>query len=164
MGDEMARGQMNDDELDVELLMYDLHRRIDDKQLPGGRTVIQFRFRDLPNFGHWWIVLEKDGTRELCLHNPGKEVDIVLTTDLRTMTHIYVGDTEIRAAKNADRLQLSGNPILIRTVSSWLRLSLFAHVRPHVETVTAAKSAALQLRGGDRPNKKFQKSRRFRSA
>ena len=30
-----ARGQMNDDELDVEMLMYDLQRRIDATQLPA---------------------------------------------------------------------------------------------------------------------------------
>jgi hypothetical protein len=46
---------MNDDELDVEMLMYDLQRRIDATQLPGGRTVIKFLFRALPKFGHWWI-------------------------------------------------------------------------------------------------------------
>ena len=97
-GMQWARGQMNDDELDVELLMYDLHRRIDATQLPGGRTVIKFLFRGLPKFGHWWIVLE-NGTRELCVDNPGKEVDVHLTTDLRTMARIWAGDMEIRAAK-----------------------------------------------------------------
>src|SRR3954469_20074958 len=35
-GMKWARGQMNDDELDVDGLMYDLHRRIDVTQLPGG--------------------------------------------------------------------------------------------------------------------------------
>ena len=71
-GMKWARGQMNDDELDVELLMYDLHRRIDATQLPGGRTVIKFLFRGLPKFGHWWIVLE-NGARELCVDNPGSK-------------------------------------------------------------------------------------------
>ena len=45
MGDEMGTRSMNDDELDVEMLMYDLQRRIDATQLPGGRTVIKFLFR-----------------------------------------------------------------------------------------------------------------------
>jgi Predicted transcriptional regulators len=77
-----ARGQMNDEELDVEMLMYDLQRRIDATQLPGGRTVIKFLFRALPKFGHWWIVIEPDGTRVLCVHNPRLPVDIELITDL----------------------------------------------------------------------------------
>src|SRR5215471_10322919 len=124
-----ARGQMNDDELDVELLMYDLHRRIDAAQLPGGRTVIKFSFRGLPKFGHWWIVLE-NGARELCVDNPGKDVDVHLTTDLRTMARIWAGDMQIRTAKEGSQLQLTGDSALIRTVSDWLRPGLFAHVRP----------------------------------
>jgi DNA-binding HxlR family transcriptional regulator len=52
-----ARGQMNDDELDVEMLMFDLQRRIDVDQLPGGRTVVKFSFLGLPKFAHWWIVI-----------------------------------------------------------------------------------------------------------
>src|SRR5256885_16879841 len=37
-GMKWAHGQVNDDELDVELPMYDLHRRIDVPQMPGERT------------------------------------------------------------------------------------------------------------------------------
>lgn len=130
-GMKWARGQMSDDELDVELLMHDFSRRIDGTQLPGGRNVIKFVFNGLAKFAHWWIVLEEKGERELCVINPGKEVDVQLRSDLRTMTEIWAGDTLIPAAKKDGRLQLSGNPVLIRTLSSWLRIGTFAHVRPH---------------------------------
>jgi hypothetical protein len=121
---------MSDDELDVELLMHDFSRRIDETQLPGGRTVIKFVFNGLTEFANWWIVLEANGERELCVNNPGKPVDVELRSDLRTMTEIWAGDREIRMAKNDGRLKLSGNPVLIRTVASWLRIGLFASVRP----------------------------------
>jgi DNA-binding HxlR family transcriptional regulator len=130
-GMKWARGQMSDDELDVELLMHDFSRRIDETQLPGGRTVIKFVFSGLSQFAHWWIVLEENGERELCVNNPGKGVDIELRSDLRTMTEIWAGDTEIRTAKENGRLQLTGNPVLIRTLPSWLRIGMFANVRPH---------------------------------
>ena len=130
-GMKWARGQMSDDELDVELLMHDFSRRIDETQLPGGRTVIKFVFSGLSQFAHWWIVLEENGERELCVNNPGKGVDIELRSDLRTMTEIWAGDTEIRTVKTNGKLKLSGNPVLIRTVSSWLRIGMFANVRPH---------------------------------
>lgn len=130
-GMKWARGQMSDDELDVELLMHDFSRRIDETQLPGGVTVIQFVFPGLAKFACWWIVLEENGGRNLCVDDPGKEVDVQVRSDLRTMTEIWAGDTEIRAAKKDGRLQLSGNPALIRTMSAWLRIGLFAHVRPH---------------------------------
>jgi DNA-binding HxlR family transcriptional regulator len=134
-GMKWARGQMSDDELDVELLMHDFSRRIDGAQLPGGRTVIKFSFTGLSQFAHWWIVLEENGGRELCVNNPGKEVDIEIHSDLRTMTEIWAGDTQIRTAKNDGRLRLSGNPALIRTLALWLRIGMFANVRPHSEPV-----------------------------
>lgn len=137
-----ARGQMNEDELDVEMLMYDLHRRIDVAQLPGGRTVVKFRFRNLPKFGHWWIVIEPDGTRVLCVHNPKVPVDIELITDLRTMSHVWAGDVGIRMAKDTRRVELKGDPILIRTISSWLRPGTFSHIRPESGPIRVGQSRA----------------------
>ena len=51
-------------------------------------------------------------------------------TNLRTMTEIWAGDTSIREAKNAGTLRVSGNPVLLRTISSWLRSGMFSDVRP----------------------------------
>jgi DNA-binding HxlR family transcriptional regulator len=132
-GMKWARGQMSDDELDVELLMHDFSRRINEKQLPGGRTVIHFAFTGLAKFPHWWVVLEENGERKLCVDKPGKQLDIQIQSDLRTMTEIWAGDTDIRAAKRDGRLQLTGNPVLVRTLPLWLRIGTFAHVRPHAK-------------------------------
>jgi hypothetical protein len=87
-----ARGQMNDDEVDVEMLMYDLQRRIDAIQLPSGRRVTKFSFCALPKFANWWIGIEPDATRVLCLHNPRVPVDIELISDLPTVSHLWAGD------------------------------------------------------------------------
>lgn len=110
--------------------MHDFRRRIDQTQIPGGRAVIQFVFPGLAKFEHWWIVFEGNGESELCTKNPGKSVDITVRTDLRTMTEIWAGDTEIRAAKKDGRLLLSGDPFLVRTMGTWLRIGMFAGVRP----------------------------------
>ncbi len=125
-----ARGQMTDDELDVELLMTEFNRRLDSSQLPGGRTVIKFHFPKLDTFSLWWIVVNDDGSRELCVNNPGKEVDITITSELRALTEVWAGDTTIRKACKEGLLQISGNPVLVRTMKSWLGISLLAHVRP----------------------------------
>jgi DNA-binding HxlR family transcriptional regulator len=149
-----ARGQMNDDELDVEMLMYDLQRRIDAEQLPGGRTVIKFSFRALPKFANWWIVIEPDGTRVLCVHNPRVPVDIELMTDVRTMSHVWAGDMDIRMAKDAGRLELKGDPILTRTISSWLRPGTFAHIRPQSGPINIKQSRERIRKAGMQEKKK----------
>jgi hypothetical protein len=71
--------------------------------------VIKFVFNGVADFANWWILLEENGDRELCVHNPGKEVDVQIRSDLRTMTEIWAGDTQIRTASKDGRLQLSGN-------------------------------------------------------
>jgi DNA-binding HxlR family transcriptional regulator len=134
-----ARGQMNDDELDVEMLMYDLQRRIDETQLPGGRNVIKFVFRKLPKFAHWWIVVEADGKRVLCLHNPRLPVDVEVTTDLRTLNEFWAGDIDLRLARETGRVELKGDPTLVRTISSWLRPGMFSHIRPQSGSSNSAK-------------------------
>jgi hypothetical protein len=129
-GMKWARGQMGDDELDVEMLMVDLCRRIDAKRLPDGEIVLGFAFPALPKFAHWWIIIEANRERELCVDHPGKEVDVQIRTDLRTMTEIWAGDTVVHSARKEGRFQLSGNPALVRTLGTWLRPGALAHIRP----------------------------------
>ncbi len=127
-----ARGQMTDDELDVELLMYDLRRRIDETRLPGGQTVVHFSFEGLQRFPYWWIVL--DGQQwDLCVDHPGKDVDLTVRTNLRTLTEVWAGDTELRNAIRSGKMNLQGSPILARTINDWLGISPLAHIRPAAE-------------------------------
>lgn len=129
-GMKWARGQMRDDELDVQLLMYDLCRRIDASKLPADRTVLGFNFPGLPKFGHWWILIEADRGRELCIDHPGHDVDVQFRTNVRTLVEIWAGDTDVHAAMKSDRLQVSGKPALLRTLAAWMRPGLSAHIRP----------------------------------
>lgn len=125
-----ARGQMSDDELDVEMLMYDFSRRIDTTQLPTGRTIVRFEFPNLDTFRDWWVVVEATGDRQLCLHEPADADDVRIRADLRVMAEVWAGDTDVRAARRDGRLQVSGHPVLTRTVGAWLRPGLLAHIRP----------------------------------
>ncbi|MBI2515459.1 MAG: transcriptional regulator [Opitutae bacterium] len=130
-----ARGQMGDSELDVQMLMVDFSRRIDRAQLPGGRVVIEFNFTGLPKFARWWIVVEADGERELCVDHPGHASDVQIRADLRTVAEIWIGDTDIQAARRDGRLRLSGEPALLRSLPIWLRPGALAHVRPHPDAL-----------------------------
>jgi len=115
------------DNLDASLLMWDMRRNLDSTPLPHKRTVIQFVYADLPSSkSHWWLVVEPDGNVDLCWADPGFEVDLYVTTDLRTMTSIWMGVTTV--AKQRDKISLSGAPGIIKTMQTWLGLSPFAVV------------------------------------
>ena len=69
-GQRWARGQMSDDELDVELLMWDIHRRIQFDAMPDGETVLSFTFSDLDKYRTWWLVISRADV-DLCTEDPG---------------------------------------------------------------------------------------------
>lgn len=124
-----ARGQLSDDELDVEFLMWDIQRRLDMTKLPDGETVLCFIFEGLPQFNSWWLVV-CDGEVDLCTENPGKDVDLYIRTSLRNLVEIWNGDIEIKSALNKELIKTQGNKQLAKTMQEWLGICLYADVRP----------------------------------
>ncbi|MCG6872610.1 MAG: winged helix-turn-helix transcriptional regulator [Gammaproteobacteria bacterium] len=124
-----ARGNISDTDLDLELLMLYLQRSVDTEKLVGNETVVRFKFTDLEKYSDWWLVARKKDV-DVCYQDPGKEVDVYFTVDLRTMTELWMGDTTYRKAAAAGRLKLVGPVALTRNVSSWLVPSIFAGIPP----------------------------------
>ena len=68
--------------------------------MPPARSTIQVIFTELPETRrNWWLVVEPDREVDLCSVDPGFDVDLYLSTDLRTMTEIWMGYTTIERAK-----------------------------------------------------------------
>lgn len=128
-----ARGRMEDADLDVELLMLYLGRSIRPERLPGEETVIQFNFMDLKKLGKCWIVVRNKDV-DVCLEDPGKDVDIWFVTDLRTMIEVWMGDITYRQAIREKRLKLVGSSSLVRNVSRWMANSVYAGI-PHAKEI-----------------------------
>jgi DNA-binding HxlR family transcriptional regulator len=117
--------------LDPSLLMWDMRRNLNPTPLPNKRTVIQFLFSDLPaSKSDWWLVVEPKGEVDLCWSDPGFEINLYVTTDLRTMTSIWMGLTSVD--KERGRMKLSGPQGIIKSMQTWLGLSPFATVRKQV--------------------------------
>lgn len=124
-----ARGQMTDDELDVELLMWDIQRRIDTDNLPDGETVFCFTFNDLENYNRWWIVFNGDDV-DLCTEDTGKDVDLYVTSNLRTMVEVWEGDRDLKSAMDEELIITVGARHLIRDMEKWFNFCTYADIRP----------------------------------
>lgn len=124
-----ARGQMTDDELDVELLMWDMRRRIDTSKLPDGVTVMCFSYPDLENFSTWWLVFDGEEV-DLCTEDPGKDVDLYVTSNLRVMVEVWEGDRKLKDELRDERITAVGDGHLIRTMEDWFCRAMHAHIRP----------------------------------
>jgi DNA-binding HxlR family transcriptional regulator len=111
--------------LDPSLLMWDMRRNLNPEPLPKKRVVVQFVYHDLPSTKRdWWLVIEPDGEVDLCWANPGFEVDLYVSTDLRTMTAIWMGITDVATERN--KFEFTGPKAISSTIQIWLGLSPFA--------------------------------------
>jgi DNA-binding HxlR family transcriptional regulator len=80
------------------------------------------------SFGRWWLVV-RDSEVDLCTDNPGKDVDLYLTSSLRDMACIWEGDLDIRQAMREGLLKTQGSRQLARTLPDWLGINPYADVR-----------------------------------
>lgn len=118
--------------LDANLLMWDIRRNINTDPMPRRRNTIQFIFNDRPRSErNYWLIVEPDAV-DLCLVDPGFDVDLYVSTDLQTMAEIWLGYKAIGRAADEERFVLTGNGDLAGHLSKWLKLSVFAKVEKQV--------------------------------
>jgi hypothetical protein len=113
------------EELDPALLMFGAQRQIDLAALPAGRTVIRFEFRGMPKGKakqrYWWLVIRRPET-EMCLKNPGFEVDAVVTADLAAFTRLVLGYVGLREVLGRRLVAFSGSEAAIALLCRLLQL------------------------------------------
>jgi len=119
--------------LDAQLLMWDMRRNLDPDPMPQRKSVIHFQYPEQPPRRRtWWLIVEPERDVDLCWVDPGFDVDLYVSTDLRTMTEIWMGHDTVRRARAADRLHLTGDKKLSANMEAWLGLSTLAKVERKV--------------------------------
>jgi DNA-binding HxlR family transcriptional regulator len=119
-----ARHNVLDEDFDVDFLIFYLERSVDPSKLIGNESVIRFKFTDLTEQSDYWLLVKNENI-DLCLKDPGKDVDVYFTCTIRTMHDVWMGDRTYRDAIKSGDLYVHGEPSLTRNISSWLRPSIF---------------------------------------
>lgn len=128
-GRRWAQAEIDEEDLDVGFLMWDVRRRLSTDRVPDRRVVVHFRFDDAPEEDRdYWLVLDGEEV-DLCLTDPGYDVDLRVTTDVRTMIHVWMGDLPFAEALRHRRIEVRGPAKLRRAFPGWLGLSLLAGVK-----------------------------------
>jgi DNA-binding HxlR family transcriptional regulator len=110
--------------LDAQLLMWDMRRNIAVDPSPRSRKIIEFNYPDAaPKDRKWWLVIEPDSPAQICSVDPGHDVDLYVTVPLGVMTAIWMGHETFAAALADDRLRFVGDTQLAVDLRKWLRLS-----------------------------------------
>ena len=112
---------------DTGLLMWWVRSTVKADALPTGRTVIHFHFRRAPEkLRNFWLVLPD---ADLCLTDPGFGVDVIVRSDAKTLTAVWMGDVALGAALGSGAIELEGPRQLVRSFPKWFGLHpLFAGV------------------------------------
>ena len=119
-----ARSNLTEKDYDVELLMLYLKRSIKPEKLPGRETVIRFNFTDIEQYPEWWLVSRGDEI-DLCVKDPGKDIDVYFTTSVKTMADIWMGDNSYRRAIREGTLKVVGDKALTHNNTDWMKNSIF---------------------------------------
>jgi len=134
-------------DLDPGFLVWSMHARVDIARMPPGRTVIEFDFSGAPAGSTTFWMVHDEGNVEMCLKDPGLDVDLVVASDLRVFVEAWRGLRDLRHEVRAGRIRLTGEQSLRQLFPDWLRpdsLAVFPRLRPGRERdlkLRAARSA-----------------------
>jgi DNA-binding HxlR family transcriptional regulator len=124
-GQRWARDMVTDD-LDPAFLAWSMHQRINTEAMPAGRTVIRFDFTGAPaDCRRFWLV-NTDGVVDMCLKDPGYDVDLTVYSDLRRFVEAWRGFRSLRREIADGRVRLEGRSVLKRDFPKWLQLHVLA--------------------------------------
>ena len=120
---------LDESDLDPSLLMWDIRRSLCRESLPERRVVVDFQFPEVRGPRRRWWLLAGGESRDadLCMTDPGFEVDLSVTVRLRPFTRYWLGQIEWRELVAAG-LKLDGERWLQRNFPVWLSRSPFASV------------------------------------
>lgn len=126
-GQRWAR-DMELEDLDPAFLVWSMESRMDGAAMPEGRTVISFSFSGAPpDCREFWLVCT-DGEIQMCLKDPGHEVDLIVATDLRVFVETWRGFRDLRGEIRAGRIRVTGPPGLREAFPDWLQLHVLDDV------------------------------------
>lgn len=129
-GHRWVRSDLSKQDLDPSLLVWDMHRNINAAFFKGERNVIRIEFTDYTSkMRNWWLVISK-GDVDVCLKDPGYDVDLHIQSDLKTLTAVWMGDTTIMKAMREKSVLVSGSAHLRKNIAVWLGTNYYADVKP----------------------------------
>ncbi len=127
-GHRWVRTDLSEDDLDASLLMWDMRRSVDSTYFPAHRVVVQFEYPDAAEGAqHWWLISE-EGETDLCLNDPGYDVDVLIRCSLAAMTAVWTCQEQLQDLISRGEVRVLGDPVLIADLHKWMQSSLLSRL------------------------------------
>ncbi len=118
-------------DLDPSLLVWDMQRSFRRDRLPSRKFVMEMLFRGVPRRHRdrcrWWLIIDPELV-DVCIKDPGFEIELFVEADLEAMTKVWLGDLRLKDTMRAGDIVVEGQPQLTREFPAWLGLSSMADV------------------------------------
>jgi DNA-binding HxlR family transcriptional regulator len=109
--------------LDPDLLIWDIHRRVDADLFPDRRVVVQIDLKGVHQKSYWLIV--EPPKVSVCWTDPGFEPDLLVEADSVSLHRVWVGQLDLAQALRDELITVDGPSDLCRAFPQWLKLSVF---------------------------------------
>lgn len=131
-GQRWARTDYGPDELDPALLLWDVRRNLTLGAFGDATVTIRFAFpAQPPTRRFYWVVCDAHDI-DLCVRDPGRDVDVDVEADLATLTRVWMGDVAFSAAVRGGQITLAGPTRITRRIPAWFGTN------PHFAKIPAA--------------------------
>jgi len=137
-GQRWARRELAENEIDLSLFIWAMENTVDPTAFGERRTVVRMELTDQPKAKRVWWFLNENGRVELCVDQPGPEIDLYIAAALPDMIRVWRGDESYSRVLEDGRLEVHGASRLCRAARRWLSASLLAHVKPAKTAANAA--------------------------
>lgn len=115
--------ELKRDDLDPDFLMWQVFQHLKSDLMPAHQRVVRFDFKGLRQ--SYWLVLRRDDP-DLCYSDPGFGEHLMVRSDLETLTRVYLGELELRAASACGLVEIDGPRDLVRSMAMWFPASGYA--------------------------------------
>lgn len=115
------------EKLDAKLLMWNVRRKIDISQFTPTKKIIQFIFSELDkDKRNYWLIAKPGCAVDLCTKDPGFDVDLYIKADLKALTSVWLGLSDLEDHVRDKNIILIGDEKLVSSIDHWMVRSPFA--------------------------------------
>lgn len=121
-GQRWTRRELKEHEIDLGLLVWSLESASNPRAFGSRRCLIRLELTDQTDAKRFWWFLNQKGRCELCVDDPGGDVNLYMACSLPDAIYLVRGDISPAAAMDARRLEVLGDDWALRSFTDWLNL------------------------------------------
>lgn len=130
-GQRWTRRELQEHEIDLGLLVWSLESSANPNAFGPRPCLIRLELTDQTDAKRYWWFLNRQGRCQLCVDDPGGDVNLYINCTLPDAIYIVRGDMTPSAAMAKNRLEVIGDGWARRAFTKWLNLSALTKVPSH---------------------------------